>query len=221
MTDGEQAAHALVETLRGTSSAFAQDELAYLALTSKAEQPLRDRIAWNLQATLGEAYIVSREWRRADIAVLQGDVALIQVEAKALYTFDVLSAVSRAKFLARLTADGLKMAALAPDSAAFLLALITHVDGPIEPHLRKHVVKYSNGIRAALTKQGGDASAVRSKARRSWEAELAQFTSPWHRFDIEGGQQWGLRVDIDAYLVGPLARVHGPPTGDAQPAGGV
>jgi hypothetical protein len=205
MTDVQTIAEALTDTLSEISQTFAQDELAYLALTSKAELPVRDRIAWRLQLALGEKYVVSREWRRADIAILRGDVPVIQIEAKALYAFDVLSDRSRTRFIQRLAADGLKMAALVPEGTAFLLALITHIDGAIEPHLQSHVVKYSSGIRGAVAAKGGDAGLVRSSARTYWEAELDRFHAPWQRFEIEAGRHWGMHVDIDAYLVGPLS----------------
>jgi hypothetical protein len=196
---------ALAMTLASLSSDFAENELAYLALTSKAELPVRDRIAWRLQHELSDSYVVAREWRRADIAVLAGETPVLQVEAKAMYAFDILSAKSRAKYLAKLTADGLKMAAVAPDSAAYLLALVTHVDGSIAPHLRRHVVKYSGGILASLRREV-TADAVGIRARQLWEADLAGFTAPSTRFNIAGGTMWGLKVELDAYLVGPLSR---------------
>jgi hypothetical protein len=207
LSDPAVVSGALFNTLSCLSESFAQDELAYLALTSKVEQPIRDRLAWGLQSSLGEAFVVSREWRRADLAVLRSDVPLVQVEAKAMYAFDLLSSTSRAKYLARLTSDGLKMAALVPTGASFLLALITHVDGEIAPHLRQHVVKYSRGIRAAILREAGDAALVKLKARQLWESDLAQFTSPWQRISLQAGRQWETQVDLDAYLVGPLASV--------------
>jgi hypothetical protein len=130
--DDQRIAVALEGALSSVGGAFAQNELAYLALTSKAELPVRDRVAWNLQMTLGKPFVVSREWRRADIAVLLGDVPLVQVEAKALYAFDVLSGQSRGKFLAKLTDDGLKMASLVPGGSAFLPG-IDHARRGIDP----------------------------------------------------------------------------------------
>ncbi|TDO34738.1 hypothetical protein EV643_12698 [Kribbella sp. VKM Ac-2527] len=204
MSDDHDITWALESALSSLSEAYEQNELAYLALTSKAELPIRDRLAWRLQTALGAPYVVSREWRRADIALLRGDEPLVQVEAKAMYAFDVLSAKSRTKFLAKLASDGLKMVALVPSGAALLLALITHVDGSIAPHLRRNVVKYSSGIRAALASEDGDAALVGSRARQMWEADLVQFDAPWRRFQIDGGCQWGLSVSVDAYLIGPL-----------------
>jgi hypothetical protein len=206
-------------TLSQITTDFAKNELAYLALTSKAELPLRDRVAWRLQVALGESYVVSREWRRADIAVLRGDAPLLQIEAKALYGFDVLRTTTRTKYIQRLASDGLKMAAVAPDSAAYLLALITHVDGTIQPHLRKHVVKYSSGIRAA-TARLGNAAAVTTAARGLWQEALTQFACPSRRFLIEAGVMWGMHVEVDAYLIGPLPReaaIHPLDDGDVVP----
>jgi hypothetical protein len=205
MTANSKVVSALAMTLASLSSDFAENELAYLALTSKAELPVRDRIAWRLQQELSDSYVVAREWRRADIAVLAGETPILQVEAKAMYAFDVLSAKSRAKYLAKLTADGLRMAALAPGSAPYLLALITHIDGSVAPHLTRHVVKYSGGVIAALAKEG-TAEAVGTKARQLWEADLARFTSPSTRFSVAAGTIWGLTVELDAYLVGPLSK---------------
>lgn len=206
MDEAPEVTKSLFEAVSTVEELFAPNELAYLALTSKAELPIRDRLAWKLQEELGEPYVVSREWRRADVAVLRGDLPLLQVEAKAMYAFDVLSAKSRAKYLAKLTSDGLKMASLAPDSDAYLLALITQVDGAMATHLRKHVVKYSSGIRSA-TRKNGNAATVMSMSRHLWEADLAQFTSPFLRATLDGGVMWGMRVEIDAYLIGPLSPI--------------
>lgn len=204
MHEDERLFDALATTLSELGTAFEPGELAYLALTSKAELPIRDRLAWRLQNRLGDAYVVSREWRRADIAVLEHDVPRLQVEAKAMYGFDVLSAAGRGKYLAKLRADAIKMSLLAPDAVPHLLALITYVDGSIETHLRQHVVKYSSGIAAALQKHAG-ALAVQAQARDLWESDIAQLGGPVRRFNIQGGAVWGATVQVDAYLMGPLS----------------
>lgn len=194
---------ALATTLASLSADFDADELAYLALTGTAGQPVRDRLAWRLQQELGEAHVVARGWRRADIAVLAGETPVLQVEAKAMYAFDLLGATSRTGHLAELVANGLKMSALAPEGSACLLALVTHVDGTVPEHLREHVVKHAAGIRAALDREGS-AEAVAARARKTWEAEIARLGWPSARFTLGGGSMWGLGVEVDAYLVGPL-----------------
>ncbi|RYB93831.1 hypothetical protein EUA93_05325 [Nocardioides oleivorans] len=202
MTASPSVVGALAMTLASLSYDFATDELAHLVLTSGADHPVPDRIAWRLQQELGEEYVVARAWRRADIAVLVGESPVLQVGARAMHACDLLGTASRADHLAGLTADGIRMAAAAPDSSAYLLALVTHVDGPVPHHLRE-VVRHADGIAAAL-EQEGTADAVGARARKLWEAELGRFGWPSTRFTIGAGSRWGLAVELDAYLIGPL-----------------
>jgi hypothetical protein len=65
-------------------------------------------------------------------------------------------------------------------------------------------VKYSSGIRGALSRQGS-AAVVLSRSRELWEADLAKFTTAPRRFTLEGGVMWDMHVQVDAYLVGPLS----------------
>src|SRR3954447_11031963 len=70
---------------------FERDELAFLALTSKIELPIRDRLAYSLYQRLDEC-LVAREWKRVDLAVLSDDgkTPVMLLEAKALFTFDLI-----------------------------------------------------------------------------------------------------------------------------------
>jgi hypothetical protein len=193
---------ALTASLRDVTASFTPDELAYLSVTSKIELPLRDRLAWLLHRTLSPELVVAREWRRADLAVLHGLEALAQVEAKAMYSFDVLSEVNRQAYARRLRADAAKMHALAPASDTYLLALVTDVAGEIPIDLRRHVVKYSAGIRRAALAAGTDGTVA--PARAAWLTELATFNAPVVHKTLAGGSVWGLDVTVDTFLVGPL-----------------
>ncbi len=71
---------------------FGADELAFLALTSKVELPVRDRLAYALFERLPDR-LVAREWKRVDLAVLARrptPFPVMLLEAKALYTFDLV-----------------------------------------------------------------------------------------------------------------------------------
>jgi hypothetical protein len=83
---GEQ----LAEWLEAAAASFAPGELAYLALTSKVERPLQDRLAWLLHTGL-PGLVVSREWRVTDTVILSAGAQspLVLLEAKAMYPFDV------------------------------------------------------------------------------------------------------------------------------------
>jgi hypothetical protein len=78
----------LLTSLVSAASSFDDSELSYLALTSKPEHAIRDRLAW---ALVRSGYRVAREWRsRCDLAVLgQDGNATVAIELKASYTHDV------------------------------------------------------------------------------------------------------------------------------------
>ena len=59
------------DSLRETKKEFGKDELAFLALTTKVELPLRDRWAYVLfNKVFKNRFFVSREWKRTDIAII-------------------------------------------------------------------------------------------------------------------------------------------------------
>jgi hypothetical protein len=187
---------------------FAPDELAFLALTSKVELPIRDRLAYGLFRRL-PAYRVAREWKRVDLAVLSGDavpVPLMLLEAKALYTFDLVGNDAWvARYPAKVEQDVEKlrtMQSVTSDTEFFALVLATHPTGAIGSGLRQ-VAKYSSGIAKAINARG-DAAAVADEARRYVQSRLKDF-GPIHAGAIEGGEAYGVRVEIHYSLLGPIA----------------
>ena len=88
----------LVETLNGLGECFLNEkgkgELAYLALTSKPEFAIRDRLAFELHKQLFPEYIVAREWKRIDMAILRNEdqpepvaEVVVQLKTWSLFTF--------------------------------------------------------------------------------------------------------------------------------------
>lgn len=81
----------IAEAVRGVEYEFRPGELAYLALTAKIEQPVRDRLAFLLhEKSQNGSVMVAREWENVDIAILIGGVPRVLLELKAAYTFDIL-----------------------------------------------------------------------------------------------------------------------------------
>ncbi len=78
------------KSIRGFEGEIHEDELAYLAMTSKVERPFQDKLAYilhkNMKKNEGEFY-VAREWRRSDIAILdKKDKPHCLIECKATNT---------------------------------------------------------------------------------------------------------------------------------------
>jgi hypothetical protein len=62
----------LIEIFATLKNDFSQDELAFLALTSKAEGVLRDKIAYRIHThrELPKGHLVCKEWKKIDLAVV-------------------------------------------------------------------------------------------------------------------------------------------------------
>lgn len=196
----------IVENLERAAESFAPDELAYLALTSKIERPLQDRLAWSLHTRLPHC-IVSREWKRTDIAVLDGQAAepLVLIEAKAMYTFDVAgdAVPNTARYVERLRLDIAKANELDHKGTAdiYALALVTHPHGI--PQKFEGVIKYWAAIASSLRQS--DPNALRRVAAETMARRLPTL-GPMTSGSLDGGQAFGVEVAVDWWLVGPVPR---------------
>jgi len=187
---------------------FAENELAFLALTSKIELPIRDRLAYRLFDRL-PALHVAREWKRVDLAALSAEqppVPLMLLEAKALYTFDLVGDDAWVeRYPAKVESDLHKLRGLkdvSRETELFALVLATHPVGPIEPSLRQ-VAKYSSGVDKAI-KALGDATAVADAARSFLQSRL-EMLGPLRGGEIAAGEAYGVTIQIHYSLVGPIA----------------
>ncbi|WP_159619447.1 hypothetical protein [Arthrobacter zhaoguopingii] len=194
----------LAQALEASALSFADGELAYLALTSKVQLPLRDRLAWSL-ATQLPGLVVARGWKRTDIAILDPSaLPLALVEAKALYTFDVATP-DRANVseYARMVKDDMaKASALlgGRPGQVFALVLVTHpMDAP--PAVLKDVFKYP-GIRTAFNRS--TEQEIRAGAKANLSAALEPLGPAVHG-SLDGGSAFGVRVVVDYTIVGPVA----------------
>ena len=76
-----------------TASAVAEvdaDDLAYLALTGKAELQIRDYLAMWCRRSLDDL-VAAREWKRHDFALLRGRTPVAIIEGKLWASFNVLN----------------------------------------------------------------------------------------------------------------------------------
>ncbi len=153
----------LMDSLSSIALEFKTNELAYLALTSKIEQPLRDRWAFVLHRKLQKDIIVSREWLRTDIALITNQEPIALIELKAMYTFDATSAKSLSSFVQDMEKDESKAKNLASKSVEIYTILLATHPKSIIPIRFEQIVKYAPGINNAIRKFK-DADSVREVA---------------------------------------------------------
>lgn len=196
MKDSDQELAAVLAVI---GAEFRPNELAYLAMTTKVEAAIRDRLAFRLhQDYEPSGCIVAREWNRVDLAVLDPTgVPLALIELKAMYTFDAFGKLRH--FTDATTADEIKAQRLAvAGTAVYSLLLATHLGGAVEARFLKPV-KYSGGINRAITRLG-DADVVRAQARGAVDKDLAA-RAVVARGDVQGGTAFGQTASVLYWLV--------------------
>ena len=167
----------LIDSLHDLTGEFQPNELAYLALTSKIEGPLRDRWAYSLHQALSPEHVVAREWpgprtsgkrRRADLAIVAHGSAHAIIELKAIYSFDVINSRHK-EFIEWLRTDGEKWSDCA-SASIYTVLLVTHPDGEVAGHYER-IVKYVPEINRAVHKCGSPEK-VKARAKASLRGDL-------------------------------------------------
>ncbi len=155
---------AIVESLANLDKEFHVDELAYLALTTKIEMPIRDRWAFLLYKNLvNENLIVSREWKRTDLALLKNQFPESLIELKAMYSFDAaLDPIEVGGYIDAMAKDEIKATKLAvTGTEIYTVLLATHPEQI--PSNYTGIIKYNAYINKAIRKFGS-ANEVKSQA---------------------------------------------------------
>ena len=192
----------VVNALDSLQSAFLPDELAYLALTQKVEHAIRDSLAFRLHCSLDgvDGLLVCREWNRTDLAVVQGTSPLLLLEAKAVYTFDIVKDGAQHQYPDQLENDYLKAAIWQEAETGevpevLLLLIATHPHNLPGPEYRQ-AVKYYGGV-AKYSSAANTLVEADSRVRKRVPHEvLAHGVVP-------GGQSFGIGVSIGYWLFAP------------------
>lgn len=188
------------ESLSSVDREFRPNELAYLALTTKIENPLRDRWAFMLHRKANASLTVAREWRRTDIAVLENEIPRALIELKAMYTFDAaLDQENVSGFCDAMEEDQEKAQLLSTRETDIYTALLaTHPHSAVQK-AHERVIKYRPGINSALRRYGGsDAvanAAVEAVNRRLAEKNIIAFGC------LDGGRAFEIDTQVLYWLI--------------------
>jgi len=197
------------EHLSSLAESFAADELAFLAMTSKIERPVLDRLAFALSSSLWPSgWLVAREWRgigslRIDLAILRGLVPHVLVEAKSMVSFDCTKQGQGQREYADHLQNDLKRFEKEnlPDTQIFSLLLAIHPRDPI-PRALQGVFKYWVGVDRAMRRFASE-----DKIRDACEKNLLRFLRPdilLKSGSISGGTAFEVRMDLLWWLFGPF-----------------
>lgn len=189
----------VAETMEGLDQQFSQDELAYLALTSKIELPIRDRLAYSLYRRFGndDGVLVAREWNRVDLAIIADQRPRLLLEAKAMYILNIWDGY-RDKLLNSVRKDLADLKNKHSDERIERLLLVLATDCDSCPReSMDEAVKYSSHIRRYDEVRRSENEIY--KAAREMFGEFEHFSSG----RITGGRAFGMEACVYYWLFGP------------------
>lgn len=191
---------------------FRENELAYLALTSKAEMPIRDKLAYLLHKSFEDKDIsVCREWNnpnrpeklRTDLAIIQNEQPLALIELKAMYSFDVINDKTFARFKRMLQEDISKNIVCASDKEhCYVLLLVTHpiLNCSISDDL-KSVIKYQASMNRAFSNRLYKSGDLRTETINKLTTAFGEEPKV-----LRGGSAFGIEVEVFYLLMNSIEK---------------
>jgi hypothetical protein len=177
---------------------YSNEELAYLALTSKVEMPIRDKLAFMLHQRLGDDLIVSREWKRVDLVVSGKDdqKCKVMIELKNFYTFDVLNDRMRSIFKKQVEHDIVKLKKFDQKGEVdkYTIILVTHPKSFIPQELAHPIIKYSPGVNTWF-KRSFQEQEIKKLASKLIDEEYQEYEKVSNGC-VFCGEAFGIGVDV-------------------------
>ncbi|MGW3847113.1 hypothetical protein [Streptomyces fagopyri] len=223
-------AQLLDDCLQSAGQTYAPGELAYLALTSQIENPIRDRVAYQLHLRLkGTRLDVGREWTGVDAEGEDGtvvarrlDLAIVErwgrrsrryaprvhgvAEFKAVRTSSAQTTGELNHVYKMVTNDITKCVTAGGLvlSAIHAVVLLPHaqIARRTRPGVAEHVIK--DLFKVMVTGQFFQADATRENAVAGVAARLAPL-GPVRTGMIDGGEALGMLVTLPYVVLGPVA----------------
>lgn len=199
----------LTKILENTDKLFNTDELAYLAITSKIENPLRDKIAYQLHNEIGENYLVCREWKgknkdRTDIAILDSQTnnlkCLIEIKAHSVPKYEY-------EYQKLMKSDLLKMCENATeDTELYYIFFNNHFDEKIIlDEIYSPSIKYFKALNKVLsTKSKFTIADIIDNAWLKYLSGLFLSIEKYKKIEIKAGAYYNRPISIIAFVYGPL-----------------
>ena len=187
----------IIDAIEIMKRRFSQDSTAlWVTATGKPELFVRDHFG-AIIAERNPDLIVSREWNKHDLALLDMDADVqVLIEGKHLYDFDLHSKSIRARYRDSLLQDLEKMKK-GVESRNYVSLLMTSIRTPI-PNSLVRVTKYSRGINKALKKYGSD---LMEKSVFEARDFLTEFGEIMIETELVKGQSLGLEIHLWMWLV--------------------
>lgn len=190
----------LKNIIRSIDDNYQDNELAYLSLTSKIENSLRDKIAFELQKNLGKNKIVCREWTNNRKSKSKADIAILDISGKpeCIIEFKAHSSISGIGDKSNsLIKDFDKNEKLYNQAEIIFILFANFVNELPKNLVFNQSIKYYDNISKAI-----DGKYSLEKQKEDW---LNSFTNKSIDFNftdclINAGKYKGVKVEINTFI---------------------
>lgn len=179
---------------------YQTDELAYLSLTSKIENPLRDKIAFELQKSIGKEKIVCREWTNNRLSKSKADIAILDIYGipECIIEFKAHSSITGiGEWSNCLIKDIRKNQELYKQTEMIFVLFANFINELPKNQVFKHSIKYYDSISKSIHREYS-----LENQKETWEKSLDKknIISDFTNYKIKAGKYQGIKVYINTFI---------------------
>lgn len=190
----------LKKIVKSIANKYQIDELAYLSLTSKIENPLRDKIAFELQKYIGKDKLVCREWTNNKQSKSKADIAILDINGKpeCIIEFKAHSSVSGiGEWSSSLVKDIQKNQKLYSQSEMIFVLFANFVNEKPKNQALNQTIKYYDSIIKSVKRKYS-----LEKQKEDWLKSLSKknVSSDHTNYIINAGKYQDINVKINTFI---------------------
>lgn len=190
----------LKSIISSIDKSYQTDELAYLSLTSKIENPLRDKIAFELQKSIGKDKIVCREWTNNRLSKSKADIAILDIYGipECIIEFKAHSSITGiGEWSNCLIKDIRKNQGLYKQTELIFVLFANFVNGIPKNQIFNHSIKYYDSISKSVSRKYR-----LENQKETWEKSLTRknIISDITNYKIDAGKYQDVKVYINTFI---------------------
>jgi hypothetical protein len=179
---------------------YQTDELAYLSLTSKIENPLRDKIAFELQKKIGKNKIVCREWTNNKLSKSKADIAILDINGmpECIIEFKAHSSITGiGEWSNCLIKDVIKNRERYKQTEMIFVLFANFVNEKPKNQIFNQSIKYYKSLIKSV-----DNKYSLEKQKETWEKSLIKknIISDFTNYILDAGKYQGISVLINTFI---------------------
>lgn len=174
------------------------EQIAFYGLTSKSEAHYRDAIAFHLYRRFSSKYLISREWKKCDLAILDKNThkPLLLLELKVCYNVDLYKPSTIKEYVDSVKKDLRKSKDLSDKGTEIYSIVFIFSPEQLIPKNLYPIVKYANSINSGLRKM--DYKTLKTIGETNLKNEFQNIEFNF----VRRGNVYGINCNLEYCIIG-------------------